>query len=305
MLLWLSHRRNYRLRDLGFSMKDIAYDIVAELFSGEEEQCCAGLKGALTGIDSADDDALLSAFESILFKNVHQHLSRIFGEIDPLHQHLLRSLRGHIYRSDDVRTYDRLDGRWYCHRDTPESDLARPAMPIEMLRQQMSLEGGESSAPIADVFRSVLTSLRAQSEYRPAVLESDILQLTREALGMDYSMRTITRENPVVAHDSEVLGRILMRALDNTLPWIDEMYVEKKRLSRKEADCMLAAMRMYFNDLVSVQDTLGPYSYLRRCMPGLTHDRFRRSYRRKFEYILQKTLDEAYIRLGIESTLLR
>jgi hypothetical protein len=305
MLLWLSYRRNYRVRDLGFSVKDIAYDIVAELFSGEEEQCCARLKASLTEANPADDDAVLSAFDSILFKNVHQHLPRIFGEINPLFQHLLRALRGHIYRSTDVRTLERLDGKWYCHRDTPEADLARPVMPFELLRLQLRLESGGSSTPVAEVFRSVLASLREQSEYRPAVLESDILQLTREALGMDYSFRTETHADPAAGHDAQVLGRILLQALDSTLPWIEEVYIGKRHLSKKEVDCILTAIRMYFNDLMSEQDALGPYTYLRRCMPGLTHDRFRRSYRRKFEYILQRILDEAYIRLGKDSTLLR
>ncbi|MDT8325665.1 MAG: hypothetical protein RRA94_16240, partial [Bacteroidota bacterium] len=129
MLLWLSHRRNYRMQELGVSLRDIAYDIVAELFSGENEQCCARLRASLSGIDMSDDLELHSAFESILFKNLHQHLPRIFGEINPLFQHLLRSLRGHIYRSTDIVTLDRIDGRWYCLRDTPDTALVRPAMP--------------------------------------------------------------------------------------------------------------------------------------------------------------------------------
>lgn len=305
MLLWLSHRRNYRIHDLGVSLHDLACDIVAELFAGEEEQCCARLRASMSDVNANDDVALATAFEAILFKNVHQHLPRIFGEINPLFQHLLRSLRGHVYRSDDVVTLDRMDGKWYCLRGTDASDLSRPAMPFDLLRQQLGFGTAGTSAPVTEVFRSVLEALRDQNEYRPAVLEHDILLLTREAIGMDYAHSALAYTDPVDGHDASVLGRILLQSLDSTLPWIEELYIEKNRLSRKEVDCLIAAIRMYFHDLMGGEETLGPYSYLRRCMPGLTHERFRDSYRRKFEYILQRVLDEAYIRLGKDTAFLR
>ncbi|MDT8324334.1 MAG: hypothetical protein RRA94_09490, partial [Bacteroidota bacterium] len=179
------------------------------------------------------------------------------------------------------------------------------AMPFELLRQQLHFGGYESTTPVVDVFRSMLGVLHRQEDYRPTLLEGDILQLTREALGMDYSFLALSHSDPVAGHDTSVLGRILLQALDNTLPWIEEVYIKKERLSKKEVDCFVAAIQMYFKDLMSEEETSGPYSYLRRCMPGLTHERFRLSYRRRFEYILQHVLDEAYQRLGRDSALLR
>ncbi|MCB2206131.1 hypothetical protein KQI65_15420 [bacterium] len=286
-------------------MRDLAYDVVGELFAGEEEQCCASLRSGLADAAPEDREAILSSFEAILFKNVHQHLARIFGELNPLHQHLLRSLRGHVARNENLTSLDRLDGRWYLHSNSSMDTLVLPAMPIEDLRRHLHIRGIERAAPVARILHAVLQSLQEQDEYRKAVLEADVVQLTRESLGMEYPHQTVKSNDPVESSDADVLGRILMRTLDATLPWIDEIYVQKKRLSTTEAECLVSAIRMYFKDLMGENEALGPYSYLRQCMPGLTHARFRSSYRRKFEYILQRVLDEAYIQLGRDATLLR
>ncbi len=304
ILAWLSYKRHYKMQDLGYALRDLAYDIVAELFAGEQEQCCPHLRHALAGDEERAGEDLVSAFDAILYKNVHQHLSRIFGEINPLYQQLLRSLRGHIYRSSDIASLDTFDGRWYLRKDLPPEDLAKPPIPIEELRRSLHLGDVPKTTPVVWVFRSVLATLDAQDMYRKSTREADILLLTKESLGMDYTLSSAHHTDPEYSYDAPVLGRILLQALDAAMPWIEERYLEERRLTSKEVDCFLSAIRMYFNDLMGEGETLGPYTYLRRCMPGLTHARFRESYRRKFENILQRVFNEAYTRLGKDASLL-
>ena len=305
VLQWLSYKKNYRFVDLGLEIRDVAYDMVGELFAGADTHCCKQLRAAIQGTDDDSPEALISAFEAILFKNVQQHLARIFGEIDPISQHLLRSLRGHIYHSSDIVTLDRFDGRWYALHGERSPDLAKPAMPIEMLRQSLHLHPMKAVAPIVQYFRSLLYVLRDQDEYRKAIHEGEILTLVRDLLKMQYLAGAETYSNPDDNHDTMALGHVLFEALSTTLPWIEETYLKKNRLSRKEMNCFISAIRVYFNDLMTETETLGPYFYLRKDMPGLTHERFRESYRRKFENILHRVLDEASKRLGKEEIYLK
>jgi hypothetical protein len=270
------------------------------LLAGESTHCCRQLRFALQENENDTPDDLLSAFEAVLFKNVQQHLVRIFGEIDPLSQHLLRSLRGHIYRSTDILTIDRFDGRWYALDGTAKADLAKPAMPTELLQRSLRLRPMQPVAPAVRYFRSLLLMLEEQDEYRRALNEGDILSLVRDALRLQYLTGYDTQPQPGYDYDIAVLGNVLHDALDLTLPWAEEMYVKKRRLTQKELKCFVSAIQMYFKDLMGETETLGPYIYLRKSMPGLTHERFRESYRRKFEYILQRVLDEASRRLEKE-----
>ena len=305
VLEWLSYAKNYQVGVRGVSIRDLAFDIVAELFASEEENCCRTMRAALLAEKGKPGVDFLSMFDSILIRNVHQHLPRIFGEVNPLFQSLLRSLRGHVSRSSDIHTLDRFDGRWYVPADQDGTALMQPAMPFDELRHHIELLPRESSAPVVRVFRSALALLDSHPKYRCIVLEADILTLTRELLGIELLSQSPLRTAPETELDAPLLGRILMESLDRSMSWIDEVYLQKGRLTRKELDCFIMAIKSYFKDLMSDEQPLAPFAYLRHCMPGLTHARFRESYRRKFEYILQRVLDDAYLHLGDEAKLLR
>ncbi len=306
ILRWISTRRNFRLQHLGLELEDIAYDMIAELFAAEEEECCHRFRRAMLAMGGLEsDDELLSAFESILFKNVQQQSSRIFGEINPLHQHLNYCLKSHVLRNHAVQIHTTFDGRWFYRGTVENARLHLPAMPLEELRQHIHFHGSETRSNVIGVLEAVLDVLEGQERYRRAVLEPDIISISKDIVRLDFKGSAVQHDEMTTTHDTKVLVHILYQSLDECKPWLENTYLRTKRLTEQELDLFLEAIRLYFMDIMQGEDSQGSYSYLRRCMPGLTHTRFRQTYRRRFEYILARIMETARAHLGSEEAFLR
>lgn len=306
ILYWVSARRSYRLQLLGLEMEDIAYDMIAELFAAEEEECCHRLRRSLIAMGSlTSDDELLSAYEAILFRNVHQQYARLFAEIDPLHLHLSRGLKAHILRDHSIQVLATFDGRCFYRGSTDDARLHLPAMPYEKLRQHIRYNPDESRSSVIGVLNSVLEALERQDQYRRAVLETDVLQIAKDIVGMDMRGNYVQHAEQEERHDSRLLMHILYKSLDECGPWLENTYIRTHRLTELELKLFIDAIRLYFTDIMRGDESQGAYAYLRKCMPGLTHTRFRDSYRRRFEYILQHVMETARAHLSREESYLR
>gem|GEM_PF-1415637 len=291
---WMANKKGYQLQQLGMTLEDLAYDAVAELFAGEDEHCCTALRKALP--DEAargSDEELLATFHAMLFKNVQQRIGRIFAEFNPLYRYLHNALRSHVRRRPDILSLDMIDGRWFCLRDAEYARLDLPAIPLRELRYLIrpSLRHGRSLS--VSVLHAVFIFLDAQDTYRKAILEEDVLRMARDLAGAELEHGRVQDDEAGMILDAGSLSRIIDEAVDESIPWVEHKYVRLDRLSVQEMNLFFEAIRLYFRDFMQEGETAGPFHYLRACMPGLTHQRFRSTYRHKFEYILNRILERA------------
>ena len=291
---WLTRRKGYQLQQLGMTYEDLAYDVVAEMFSGEDEYCCTALRQSLRAGEALEDaDELLATFHAMLFKNVQQRMGRVFAEINPLYKYLHNALRSYVRRRSDILHLDMIDGRWLCYRNVGYARLDLPAIPLRELRYVIrpTLRYGESMA--VSVLNAVFIVLDGQDSYRRAVLEEDVLRMARDLVGSELEHARIPEDETGTHVDSGNLSRVIDAAIDESRPWVEHKYVRLGRLTEREADLFFEAIRLYFKDFMQQGETDGPFHYLRSCMPGLTHERFRASYRHKYEYIFNRILERA------------
>ena len=298
-LMWLSRKRGYQLHHLGMTLEDLAYDVVADLFSGEEEHCCRFIRQAIDASEaSATGEEMLPAFQALLFSNVQQRIIRVFAEVHPLYHHLYNALRSHVRRSTDIVDRDMFDGRWYCLRSVEDARLDLPAIPETELRQAVRPPSGKTRSWVVAIFRSAMEHLDTQQIWRKAVLEDDVIRLTREI--MSSELKNQTEEALEIEHSLDVanLSRVLHAAIEECKPWLEHRYIANKILSERDVALFLEAIRMYFMDLRKEGETKSTYWYLRQCMPGLTQKRYRETYHEKFRYILARILETAQERIN-------
>ena len=291
---WLTNRKGYQMQHLGLTFEDLAYDVVAELFAGVDEHCCTVLRQSLREGDTPEhDEELIAAFHALLFRNVQQRLGRVFAEINPLYKYLHNALRSYVRRRSDIVHLDMIDGRWLCYRSVEISRLDLPSMPLRELRYVIrpSLRYGRSTA--VSVLNAVFMVLDNQDEYRKAILEEDVLRMARDQLGSELEHADRLEEETGTPFESSTLSRVIDETVDECRPWVEHKYVRLGRLTTREADLFFEAIHQYFKDFMQQGETDGPFHYLRSCMPGLTHERFRTSYRHKYEYILNRIFERA------------
>ncbi|MBE0643240.1 MAG: hypothetical protein IH600_04105 [Bacteroidetes bacterium] len=301
-IYWLSMRKNYRLHALGLTLRDLSYDISAELLAEGEDSCCAALRAALLPMAEASDAELLSQFEAVIFYNVQRHFPRIFSEINPLQHTLLKAVRKHVQGRDDIEIRDMLDGRWYLAEPLEQADLYKPAAPVEIIRQSLVEFNPRNRSEAVEVFRSILRYLRGQDEYRKAVLEMDVIRITVDYLGRDLEAAIqLDQTDASISYDVSVLSHIIHLAIDAVRPSLENLYIKRGRLSLWEFELMLLAIKATFLDLQRGDDVRSGYSFLRLYMPGLSPERFRETYRRKFAYMYERVVQEAKRHLMADS----
>jgi hypothetical protein len=294
VIFWISRRKNYRLHTTGLSLRDLAYDMTAELFAEGEDSPCASLRAMLLSQTDAPDDALLAAFDAIIVRTVHRQFPRIFAELNPDKQLLIKALRHHVRHRDEIMVMDMLDGRWYLFGDVSGALLHLPAMTFEELRFSIGKVDPLHRSPVVEIFRLIESALRRQDVYRRAVLEIDVLRLTVEFLGRSYEAvrpSSIPEDGPT--HDEAVLSHVIHRAIERARSSLERSYIDRGSLSSRDFELMLAAIREALLDTRDHENGRSSYAQLRQYMPGLTPERYRESYRRKYAYMLEVVRREA------------
>lgn len=303
ILRWSRNQYSPRVMQIGLTVEDLAYDIVADIVTGPDGQHCAPLQTALRKLPHGDEDELLGSFEALLFSNVTQSLTRIQAEINRTQFLLLRSLRRNVKVRSDLTSIDGLDGRWYMFQDPDTACLERDAIPVEELRQY--IRGADLNGfPLAiGLLLEMLHFLQDQDTYRKAVRENDVILISMEIVGtklLDVVELERTIPDPGSGIDNMFLAeRTVLRAIDQIREEFEAYYSDTDGLSEEEIEIFTRAATAFFRDRIDGESG-SHYSYLRDEMPGLTQARFRESYHNRFAYFIKKVTESLSISLQNE-----
>jgi len=113
------------------------------------------------------------------------------------------------------------------------------------------------------------------------------------------------RPEPSLSHDVTALSHIILRAIETVRSSLERFYIERGRLSPWEFEILLLAIRSSFLDLQRGEDVRSGFTILRLYMPGLTLERYRKSYRRKFSYMYDLVIQETQRLLSAEEAFYR
>jgi len=298
---WLIWNRNYSISPLGLTLDDLAYDLIAELVSEIDGENLQRLRSSITDIyheDAEDDIDVESAFKAVVCRNVQINLARLFMEIHPVRARLLRSLRRYEKNHPSITRHDGLAGYWYSYASqAPRLEL--PSVPADIIRS-MTISIGPHHHPTHAVLHQLLAGIARYPEYRQAAAEDDILELTLRLIQTDQTAATPDQHDDEL--DPEINASIMAESVLQTIPeiriWVMESYVLRSKLLEDEAEAMLEAIQYYVTDLAQGRDQ-GHLYYLRRTIPALTQEVYRKRYRSTYEYIIRTVFAKARGRLQL------
>ncbi|MCZ7556762.1 MAG: hypothetical protein M5R41_10215 [Bacteroidia bacterium] len=303
IIQWSNGQSVYAQNRLGLGIEDLAFDIVADLVAEQDDTGCALLRHALLQLPHETEEERRMSFEGTLIRNVTQSLSRLLGEFNRAQYLLLRSLRSGVRRRTDIVTLDMLDGRWYMRHDTAHAFLERESIPWEQLRMHIRTSGVQGKALVLELLEDTLDMLDAQSEYRKAVRESDIIRIATEIFASQLQtvadIESLDDQNNDITSTMQSVDSYLLSAIDDVRQRLGEFYDDTQRLSANELDAFVAAAQEYLQ-AATAGERLTLYSCLRGSMPGLTRLRYRETYRNRFEYFIRKITERLAVYVNAE-----
>lgn len=282
-------------------ISDIAIDIIAPLFSRDDYGCFYELQRffqpLLNDIESKESLALIHLRRLVVSK-AKQELINVFKQEDPVGWRIYRNLHLAPKRNAKIGVFKDFDMlHYYYGPSAPAGDVPsvlRPELPeisFEDLEQRL-VEFLKLTNKTPEVVERVLKSLQEDDEYRLFVSREKLFHSLKAVWGFqlvpynDYQHETdrnVYQQRSLV-NDPNGIMRVLSNHIQNV---IDKTYVDKQKMSSKEAVQYVDVLDAYFTDLLSSGSPQKIPQYMHHCSDnGLFKDNWN-LHKNRLEYMIR------------------
>lgn len=277
----------------GMSREDFATDAIAELFQRDEQGRFVKFIPYFHELDweHKSEEELLAAMRRLVFGKVNQSVCRFYREADPSLGKLLRNLKIAVKASPRFLLVHKAGEAWLSLA-AEETPARLPVMPPEFLEAHlMSRLRGEPD--VKQILALLAEILAEQETYRKGFPLTGLALIIRSTFtNLHVALEQESNGHEHFAPD-EIVQMIAISAA-TTKSRMHASYVGKNKV---EASTFAA----YF---VAIQEALGDeyihangisktyFEHLRRHLPQLAHENYRKHHRCHFEYLAKLTRKE-------------
>lgn len=269
----------------GTSLEQQALSSVADVFHREGTK--SHLKFAVVEALERDDVSLFLRFQAVVVRAASQELFHRWGENDPLGARLWRTLQRTLRHDPRIIVFPCDRPEWAVL--STETDLRESLVPLDHAEIVRILSQTYTpSTGIAEIVIQVLFHLGQQSSYRRALkietLFSALREVIAETAGDEQTFR-VQKPN----RDPE-LSIAIKRATDSVHRDLNEI-LDRYQTSKKLNSEVVESFKFALTDLLTDCTDGGParsyYQYLRAHWSDLTREKYRQTYRTRFEYVAE------------------
>ena len=273
----------------GLTKSDVAFDAIAELFQRGPAGGYVVLLEYFRVIGPAaslTEDELLTALRRLVFSAVNQRIFRMYRESDPSLAKLIRNIKLTLKDHRSVRLKEHSGGAVIVPSGGRVPRNAHlPEIPPEFLRMEV-LDRVKADSTLRRMLGAVGEALREQTGYRRMVTLIGAALMIRSVYA-DGASAAPAEELPPAVSNEEILGMI-SAVLKNVEKTCLVKYVGRSKLTRREADAVLAAV----GDILAAEFTHGAvpprtsyFEMLKKRLPRLERGEYGDKFRTVTEYL--------------------
>jgi hypothetical protein len=246
-------------------------------------------------IELLDEDKARYFFRSLVFMKIQDGLARLWGEIDPIYNKILRNLRHHININPEIKKFKML-GEIYIY-SAPDNSLNDrcPSMPMEELEFNLHsrLRGNDDHS---DCLELMLEILNEQTEYQKFYLLSDMADVIRRIHTLKINHSIETNYNLSETPDSDDLEKIITNCMTLTRKKLYTKYVNSEKMGKELFDKFFHAIEEIIFDAFLYCNKDGNnqsyFSIVQKHIPEITNEQYRKEYHNIFEYLVKLSKDD-------------
>jgi hypothetical protein len=288
-LAYLRTKTSFHLRlTHGLTLEDVALDAIAELFECDNQFLFVKLHRWFNrdrNLEDLEAEELWVDFRRIVFGAVNQHLFRLYRDADPAMARMIRNIKLAIKKQTRLEVVD-IDGVSSI-RVVERRPGGRSLLP-ELFPEYLEAEFGSRSSAgmsLTTKLRVVADILQGQEKFRNSLSLISVALLFRE-----HQSAVIVSHEPMQPPDNLALEEtrgFVERAVEQVRKGVGRSYLRSSKLDRESLDTYLSAVRdalvSDYSEPEGKQE--GLFEYLRRYLPSLTHDQYRKRHRTILEYL--------------------
>lgn len=262
----------------------LAIDAIAELFRRDNEGAFVDLQfyfRVKRDINEMSDGEAVSSFRSLVFTLIGDCVIRSCQEADPIFGKILRNMKNHIRRNDEIKTMNRFGTIFIYTCDEGGCNAHLPEMPIELLESEF-LHKIISKDKFKDYPCIILSILNEQNEFRKFYSILDVALIIKKTwlkLGMTDIPNQTTDFNWSIQSD---VMKLVQRGIEE---------FEKKFFGNGFADMnekfFVDAIREIIHNTFIKGDGFDAtyFEILKKHNPQLEYIEYRKHIRVRFEYL--------------------
>ena len=312
------------------SLHQLAIDCVAPLFRRDDANRFVTFRHYFSPfLDKENPPSNLELFiqlKRLIIRSVKQELARIFRERDPEGAKILRNLRNAIRQSEDLLCVENLAhtyifsevnvgdvgifrkiaaGEMTIHHEEARKALRRdfPLMPIPDLTENY-LARFSPFTTYPKLVRQLLQVVRENTQYANYLLLEDVIYVSRsfkdKRIPLWDSLGASEAGNPEAAYYERQLREIVESMADRVEALVTTRYGVRGKFSPEVLHSLQKALNDYVEDFIHKRKTPSYFNLLKRYLPNLTRDVYRRDFRHAFEYLaraVRKEISEEIVKI--------
>lgn len=273
----------------GLSAEDLAFDSIADLFVRDHAGTFPVIRSFVARVapsGNEPEDLIENSLRRFVCSLVNRRIFELHRQFDPSLARIIRNIKLAALTHPDLTAGEHLGERVLLPRWTSHLNTRLPVMAPELLSSDLlaRLEGPRTLARILSALSAVLTE---QTLYRRLIPVTQAAVAVRSVLAPSEDLSG-SPHDPWELTPGDV-ERIVDRTLDHVRRDKGPFYLDRARLTPRELDAHLAAVRdLLLRDFEDPgRDHISCYHVLRLHLGDLTPDCYAARHRCIFEYFMR------------------
>ena len=282
----------------GLKTSDLAYDCIAELFQQNRDGNYIQLVSYFSGLQlsAARDEEILAHARRLVFSKVNHGVYRLYSQADPSLAKILRNIKLAVYSLKNFTETDRFGEQCLIPVLCDALEHLPPFQREEL--EQLFIPVTRGKEVIPELLAKLSLFLREQDRncrIVPLILVGLLFRSVYNAKQSVHS-NTVEIEDATVVRDTEDIISKVCRDLKTVT---SKKYVEKKNIAGEVFEKYFHVMEEGLTEkyIGSNGQDFSLFDNLRRYLPDLTKEEYKKRHRNKIEYLWKLVQKEAVKRL--------
>ncbi len=282
----------------GLKTSDLAYDCIAELFQQNKDGDYIQLVSYFAGLQmsSARDEEILAHARRLVFSKVNHGVYRLYSQTDPSLAKILRNVKLAVYSLKNFTETDRFGEQCLIPVLCDGLEHLPPFQHEELEQLFMPMTRGSEVVPELLAKLSLVILEQCERCRIVPVIYVGLLFRSVYNTKRDIHSNTVQIEDATVIRDTE---DIINKVCRDLMSQMSKKYVDKKNISHEVFEKYFHVMEEGLTEKYiggNGQD-LSLFDNLKRHIPDLTKEEYRKSHRNTVEYLWKLAQKEAVKRL--------
>lgn len=273
-----------------YSLSSVAMDCISELFQRNQDGVLQEINYYFTverNFATLTDEEIIQQFRALVFTKLNDGIIRLYREYDPILSKIIRNLKIATSKTQEFKTFNRFGSLFVYSCKFDERNDHLPEYPIEEVEAELMIRinGKENTNKYLAVVLQILNETDLYRRFYSLIDIAIVIKRIISRLKLPLDLINNTDYNLLNNDIENILAISTAKIKDE----IDAKYLYKGKIKKNISESYLLAIQDMMKNiyLLNNGDEYSYFDYLKKYIPAITYEEYRKSHRTLFEYMVK------------------